>query len=310
MGILLLASSSVYAQNAITDSWKSSQETWLLLLKNPLHVILFLFTIFLVLRYSFLLLKYLLSAFADNQDSKNANLNCSWYFFSFGIVLYFFIHIIFSFLFQEIHLAFLDNDYARQVSSYILATSAWCAYFLWYIKNCKPNIDKKNIFSDFCNNLIKQFSIPKISSFGTATLSYFSFFPCYWIAYLITLITFGYFNFPIQSQEVANQLLTAQGIPLILGIISILIIAPISEEMLFRCYIYGYLRPKIGKIHSIIFTSIIFAVIHGSTFVILPIAVLGIFLNLLYERSQQIWLSIFVHSLHNTLTMLYLFYGI
>ena len=86
-------------------------------------------------------------------------------------------------------------------------------------------------------------------------------------------------------------------------ILSLLVIAlapAIIEEVLFRGSMQNILvgwtkNAWIG----IIITAIIFSAIHGSYFGLLPRFALGIILGLIYYKSKNIWLSIFMHFINN-----------
>lgn len=86
-------------------------------------------------------------------------------------------------------------------------------------------------------------------------------------------------------------------------ILSLLVIAlapAIIEEVFFRGAMQQILvgwtkNPWMG----ILITSIIFSAVHGSYFGFLPRVALGIILGLIYYKSNNLWLNIFMHFINN-----------
>jgi uncharacterized protein len=85
------------------------------------------------------------------------------------------------------------------------------------------------------------------------------------------------------------------------------IAAPLFEEFLFR----GFLLPSLTRYFSvwqaILLSSFLFAVAHLSLSEILPLAVLGIVLGVVYTRSRNLLAPMLLHSLWNSGTLISLF---
>jgi membrane protease YdiL (CAAX protease family) len=83
------------------------------------------------------------------------------------------------------------------------------------------------------------------------------------------------------------------------SIIVICIIAPFTEEVLFRGIILrGFLR-SYSVNHAIILSALLFAVFH-LTIAQLPIAfIMGVFLGWLYVQTRLLWPTILAHALYN-----------
>ncbi len=85
------------------------------------------------------------------------------------------------------------------------------------------------------------------------------------------------------------------------------IAAPVFEEIMFR----GFLLPSLTKYlpmwGAILASSLLFAVAHLNISEVLPLAVLGIVLGVVYTRSRNLLSSILLHSLWNGGTLLSLF---
>jgi membrane protease YdiL (CAAX protease family) len=81
------------------------------------------------------------------------------------------------------------------------------------------------------------------------------------------------------------------------------------EEIFFRGALQNLLeRWWKAPLAAVIFTSIIFSVIHMSLYLFLSRAVLGFVLGLMYQRSKNIWVNIVAHFLNNTVALIQLFW--
>ncbi|MCS7205169.1 MAG: CPBP family intramembrane metalloprotease [Leptospiraceae bacterium] len=93
-------------------------------------------------------------------------------------------------------------------------------------------------------------------------------------------------------------------------IILAVIIAPITEEILFRNFIYGFFRYKFSIIISSLLSSVIFAGLHPQGAVAIPyLLFLGISLSIIREYRPSIIAPIITHMMVNAfaLTTTYLF---
>lgn len=93
----------------------------------------------------------------------------------------------------------------------------------------------------------------------------------------------------------------------ILAFLTLVVIAPIAEEILFRGYLYGKLRNLMPIWVSIILTSLLFGAVHGAWNLAVDTFALSIILCLLREMSGSIWASILLHMLKNGLAFYILF---
>ncbi|MBR4944829.1 MAG: CPBP family intramembrane metalloprotease [Peptococcaceae bacterium] len=77
------------------------------------------------------------------------------------------------------------------------------------------------------------------------------------------------------------------------------ILAPLSEELVFRGYIYHSIRIHKGVWISILATSLMFGAMHYDLFRILPLSIAGMFLNIVSVRSGSLWGSMIMHGVWN-----------
>ncbi|HEX5490456.1 MAG TPA: type II CAAX endopeptidase family protein [Candidatus Udaeobacter sp.] len=90
----------------------------------------------------------------------------------------------------------------------------------------------------------------------------------------------------------------------ILIIIFAVAIAPIVEEFVFRFFIYGVLKRYVGCLLGVILSSLLFAAAHAHLPSLVPLFVLGSCFAIAYEWSGSILVSMTMHSLFNSLTLI------
>ncbi len=79
--------------------------------------------------------------------------------------------------------------------------------------------------------------------------------------------------------------------------------APVTEELIFRGCLYGITRERWGRLAGLLFTSIVFAGIHGHAPSFPGLTILAVGLALVYERCGSLWAPILMHAGFNALTI-------
>lgn len=106
----------------------------------------------------------------------------------------------------------------------------------------------------------------------------------------------------------------------VLAFLTLVVLAPIAEELLMRGYLYGKLRKNMSAVSSIIISAVLFALLHlgfgvseQGEFAItqwnvaLNILPLGVILAALRETTGSIWAGILLHMLKNGVAFYLLF---
>jgi uncharacterized protein len=88
------------------------------------------------------------------------------------------------------------------------------------------------------------------------------------------------------------------------------VLAPLSEELMFRAGLYRYLRQRLGRMPALLLSSVCFGALHGNWAGFLPLAVLGMILAVVYEATGSIRVVIVAHSLFNLNTILVVISGL
>jgi membrane protease YdiL (CAAX protease family) len=83
----------------------------------------------------------------------------------------------------------------------------------------------------------------------------------------------------------------------ILLFISIVLLAPVVEEIVFRGILFNLLNKKRGLVFSMIVSSIFFGVLHAETMV--PTTVIGFVLCFIYQKTGSLKLSMAGHMFNN-----------
>jgi membrane protease YdiL (CAAX protease family) len=82
------------------------------------------------------------------------------------------------------------------------------------------------------------------------------------------------------------------------------LMAPLAEELLFRGFLFGLLRRRVGPGVAMVATSAFFALFHLQPEVMLPIFLVGLVLNWIYLRTGSLAYPILFHLLFNGGTLI------
>jgi membrane protease YdiL (CAAX protease family) len=125
---------------------------------------------------------------------------------------------------------------------------------------------------------------------------------------LVTMLATAFLTFVDynQAQETGFKTIASQP-EYILAFISLVIVAPVAEEILFRGYLLGKLRKYAPLWLSILITSALFGFVHFQWNVGIDVFVLSIVLCLLRVVSGSLWPSILLHMLKNGVAFYFLF---
>ena len=84
--------------------------------------------------------------------------------------------------------------------------------------------------------------------------------------------------------------------------------APITEEVIFRGFLFSALRENLGPRRAIVLSALVFALVHGSRLAMLPIFLLGLLLAWSFHRTKTLAAPIAIHMTHNAMTIFCLLY--
>lgn len=87
-------------------------------------------------------------------------------------------------------------------------------------------------------------------------------------------------------------------------IFTAVILAPVSEEIIFRGYVYGVARRYAGRWFALIFSALFFGTIHGHAPSLIPLTLLAVCLTLAYEFTGSLWTTMLMHGAFNSITII------
>lgn len=87
-------------------------------------------------------------------------------------------------------------------------------------------------------------------------------------------------------------------------IFTALVVAPVTEEVVFRGYLHGVLRQIGGRWCGIVVNALLFAAVHGHIPSLGGLFLLAVALSLVYERTGSLWAPILLHAGFNTASIL------
>lgn len=122
---------------------------------------------------------------------------------------------------------------------------------------------------------------------------------------------------PDQKQAVGFDNVTTQ-YELVAAYLTLTVLAPIAEELLFRGFLFSKLRRYLNASLTILLTTILFAILHvfGVTddgqvqlqwMAVGDVFVLAILLGILREKTGSVWAGILLHAIKNTVAFFLLF---
>lgn len=82
----------------------------------------------------------------------------------------------------------------------------------------------------------------------------------------------------------------------LLRFVSLVVLTPVLEELMFRGYLLRALSEKWGLWTGVLLSSAVFGAVHVDT---VPAMLTGVGFALLYLRTQSLWAAIFAHAAYN-----------
>ena len=145
------------------------------------------------------------------------------------------------------------------------------------------------------------------SDIGLAPIGFIAYLLLAWFVVAAAVLLFPGFA-PDQAQDVGFKNLTDRS-GYIVAFTTLVVLAPIAEELLFRGYLYGKLRKYVPVYAAILMTSLVFGAVHLQWNVGLNVFALSIVMCGLREITGSIWAGILLHMIKNGIAFYILFVG-
>jgi len=86
------------------------------------------------------------------------------------------------------------------------------------------------------------------------------------------------------------------------GVLAMLVLAPLAEELFFRGVVYRLFRQSFGVLFAIVLSAVCFAMMHGA--LLSPQLVGGLIFAVAYEWGRNLWVPIALHAGANAAVLL------
>jgi len=84
------------------------------------------------------------------------------------------------------------------------------------------------------------------------------------------------------------------------------VIAPFSEEVFFRGFLYSAFKKSWGVNVALLLSSFLFAIIHLELYAFIPLMIIGWLFAYLFEKTRSLMPVIFLHGAYNLILILFL----
>jgi len=88
-----------------------------------------------------------------------------------------------------------------------------------------------------------------------------------------------------------------------LAILTVVILAPLAEELIFRGFIHRLAARKWGSLAATVISSLIFGIIHGEPWYLFGLVGIGFVLALVYEATGSVIACWITHMVHNAVSL-------
>jgi len=107
-----------------------------------------------------------------------------------------------------------------------------------------------------------------------------------------------------EPQPSVQAFLTAGGVvvPATILIMAV-VVAPLTEEFVFRGMFQGLARKRFGTLIAIGASAVLFALVHGSVYALPSLIVVGMGVAIVYARTRSLLAPIVFHVLHNAVEL-------
>jgi hypothetical protein len=138
----------------------------------------------------------------------------------------------------------------------------------------------------------------------TGIITYAGLIPIYALTLFVLMLIIQWLHYETPVQTPVQILYQEQNMSLLyLFMFVIGILGPFFEEVFFRGFVYQAVRKKIGARRGIVLTSVFFALLHFHLVGFIPIFILGVVLNVLFEKTGSVVPGTVLHITHNTLML-------
>ena len=140
-----------------------------------------------------------------------------------------------------------------------------------------------------------------------AFFTFLKYLPLIWLVTALSQWFFQLLGAQLEQQKPVEMLLNAlekEPIKFWALALGAIVLAPIAEELLFRSYIYRFLKTKYRTLAATLISALLFAAMHANLASLIPLFVLGVLFSRTYENSGSIVAPMVYHALFNAHSIL------
>ena len=182
-----------------------------------------------------------------------------------------------------------------KIIAYLLTPLTFITFYVFY--NAKRKVKQTFAFGDGQKISFLPISVAMV----LAIICIFMFTP------FINLIDYGFseMGYIVDNTLPLQEKMSSSGLYLLLGIIIFALLPAIAEELIFRGIIQKSLSTRLNGFSTVILTSIMFVLMHGSLQQTVYQFIVGILLSYVSYVGGSILYSIILHFLNNALVVLF-----
>jgi len=228
-----------------------------------------------------------------------------------GYLFLFFIIAPFSIRMMGKHLqALAEHSPALLMTLLQVISLAWVIAYLFFLSLVQG---KTTLHAIWIHPSRSRFSCI-LEDFGLGILTWLIAFPVVGaVSQIMEFITFVLTGLSPVDQIAVRYLKMAKESPVLLSIalFAILVAAPVIEELVFRGFLYTYLRKRFSMVKATTFSALIFSLFHFSPnqgvsniALLSSLFSLALFLGFLYERQRSLFAPIALHMTFNSISVI------
>ena len=117
------------------------------------------------------------------------------------------------------------------------------------------------------------------------------------------------FGHGLPAQPLVRLVMTEQTRSVMAAAVAlVVVVAPLTEEVIFRGFLFSALRDNVGRWPAIVLSAALFAAAHTSMAAFLPVFLLGLLLAWAFDHTETLVASMAIHLTHNTASVLWILF--
>jgi len=142
-------------------------------------------------------------------------------------------------------------------------------------------------------------------AFKISLYSFLVIIPILWPLAGMWRVVLEFLGLSAEQQTPVQWLAEAETLTLLFAMVfATVILAPVTEELLFRGCLYRFLKARLSLAAALLVSGVLFSIVHVNPLSLLPLFFLGVVLAYAYERTGSIKVPILIHGIFNANTII------